>query len=404
MSDAPVVPTALEGIRVADFTRQMSGPYATLVLADFGADVVKVESSPQGDPSRRTGTNFIGDQSTMFLTWNRNKRSICLDMRTAAGLAAAHRLIESVDVVMENFRPGVADEIGIGWDTVRTLNDRAIYVSVNAFGSKGPWRERPGTDPIVQAMSGVMSVTGEADGGPVLVGIPVADYSSAMVAVQAVLLGLLARNVTGKGQHIEVPMFGSLLFGLTTRIGPYFLTGEDPQRFGSQHSQVVPYQAFETQDGWVVAGVWGDGWEAFCAALDWPELVADERFDTNSKRVAQRDTMSALLSAHIKQRTSADWEERFVAHGVLFSPVNSFSDIVNHPQTEAMGLVLEVDHPRLGPLQQIGPVILMDETPGRVRTAPPDLGQHTREVLTELGYDEAETDELFRSGACQGVQ
>lgn len=404
MSEPPVVPTALEGIRVADFTRQMSGPYATLVLADFGADVVKVESSPQGDPSRRTGTNFVGDQSTMFLTWNRNKRSICLDMRTTAGLAAAHRLIETSDVVMENYRPGVADEIGIGWETVRTLNDRAVYVSVNAFGSKGPWRERPGTDPIVQAMSGVMSVTGESDGGPVLVGIPVADYSSAMVAVQAVLLGLLARNVTGKGQHIEVPMFGSLLFGLTTRIGPYFLTGENPGRFGSQHSQVVPYQAFETQDGWVVAGVWGDGWEAFCNALDWPELVADERFDTNAKRVAQRDTMSEMLSAHMKQRTTADWEERFVAHGVLFSPVNSFSDIVNHPQTEAMGLVQEVEHPRLGPLQQIGPVILMDDTPGRVLTAPPDLGEHTREILVELGYDDAECEELFRSGACQGVK
>lgn len=392
---------ALEGLRVVDFTRQMSGPYASLVLADFGADVVKVESSPNGDPSRRTGTNFIGGESTMFLTWNRNKRSVCLDLTSEEGLAVAYRLIERADVVMENYRPGVADEIGVGWDDVRERNDQAVYVSVNAFGSVGPWRERPGTDPIVQAMSGVMSVTGEPDGGPVLVGIPVADYVSAMVAVQAVLLGLQARTHTGLGQRVEVPMFASLLFGLTTRIGPFFQTGEDPGRFGSQHSQVVPYQAFETKDGWVVAGVWGDGWDRFCEAVDWVELIDDERFDSNIKRVERRRELSELLAGRFRERTSAEWEERFVARKVLFSPVHTFTDIVNHPQTEALGLIQRIDHPTAGSLQQVAPVILMSDTPGTIRTAPPRLGDHTVEVLRELGYDDAERDELLRSGAAR---
>ena len=392
----------LHDVRVIDMSRLVAGNMLSVYLADFGADVIKVESSPQGDPSRRTGTNFIGGVSTMFLTWNRNKRSICLDMRTEDGLAVARKLIETADVVIENFRPGVADEIGIGWDVVRKLNDRTIYVAVNAFGSKGPWKERPGTDPIVQAMSGVMSVTGEPDGGPVLVGIPIADYVSAMIAVQAILLGLQARQVTGRGQYIEVPMFATLLFGLTTRIGPFFQTGENPTRFGSQHSQVVPYQAFESKDGWLVAGVWGDGWEDFCDAIDRPELVADERFDSNLKRVERRDELSELLIVRFKERTTIEWEQRFVDRGVLFSPVHSFSDIINHPQTTELGLVQTVQHPEAGELKQIGPVILMSDTPGLIRTAPPRLGANTEEILAEAGYTEVERTKFLRSGAARG--
>lgn len=399
--------SALAGVRVADFTRQMAGPYGTLMLGDFGADIIKVESAPGGDPIRTSGTHFMAGTSTMFLTWNRNKRSICIDLRSKEGLALAHRLIETADVVIENFRPGVADEIGIGYPDVQGLNERAIYVSVNAFGSGGPLSARPGTDPVVQAFSGVMSVTGERGGGPVLVGVPIADYTSSMAAMQAVLLGLLARERTGRGQRIEVPMFATLLFGLTTRLGPYFLTGENPTRFGSQHSQVAPYQAFEVSDGWIVSGIWGEGtgkWEKFCEALESTELLDDERFTSNVLRVKHRDELAELLSERFKQRTAAEWEPRFVERGVLFTPVNTFSDVIDHPQTKALGLVKTVVHPTAGELKQIAPAVLMSDTPGAIRRPPPLLGQHTVEVLTELGLSTEAIEEALEKGTVRAYQ
>lgn len=385
----------LVGVRVVDVTRHMSGPYASLVLGDFGADIIKVESAPFGDPSRRTGVNFVEGESTMFLTWNRSKRSICLDMRKKRGLDIAHRLVDSADVFMENYRPGVADKIGLGWDVLRERNPRLIYCSTNAFGSLGPWRERPGTDPVVQAMSGVMSVTGERDGGPVLVGIPIADYTASLITVQGILLALLARDRTGRGQYVEIPMLGGLIFGLTTRVGPYFQTGENPTKWGSQHSQVVPYQAFRTSDGWAVAGVWGDGWKNFCAALGWPELAEDERFDQDAKRVQRRDELTELLQERFVTRSTAEWDADLSAHGVLFAPVNTFSDALEHEQSQAMEFVSEIDHPVSGRLRQVAPVIRMSDTPAAVTLPPPLLGQHSREILGEIGISDEETDALL---------
>lgn len=392
-------PPALTGITVVDFTRQMSGPYASLVLGDFGADVIKIEQGPRGDPCRLIGNTFVGGESTMFLTWNRNKRSVCLDLRRPEGLEVAYRLIQQADVVMENYRPGVADTIGIGPDEVLRRNPRVVYCSVNAFGSAGPWALRPGTDPVVQAMSGVMSVTGERDGGPVLVGIPIADYSSAMLAVQGVLLGLMARERTGKGQTVEVPMLAAVAFGLTTRVGPYFATGEDPARFGSQHSQVVPYQAFRTKDGYAVSGTWGDNdWGKFCEALGWPELADDGRYDSNVKRVALRDELSPLLEARFVERTTAEWEERFSSRGVLFAPVNTFSDLFNHPQADALELTLDVEHPTAGTQRQVAPAVRLNDTPASVRRPSPLLGQHTREVLEQFGWSSDEVGHLLADG------
>jgi crotonobetainyl-CoA:carnitine CoA-transferase CaiB-like acyl-CoA transferase len=384
----------LQGIKILDFTRQMSGPYASLVLGDFGADVIKVESYPEGDPSRGTGTYFIEGESTMFLTWNRNKRSICVDLRRPEGLATVKRLVEDADVLMENYRPGVADEIGIGYEAMSAVNPRLVYCSVNAFGSKGPWKGAPGTDPIVQAMSGIMSVTGEADGGPSLVGIPVADYTSAMLGVQGVLLALAGRGQTGKGQHVEVSMLAGLLFGLTTRVGPYFLTGENPERHGGAHSQVMPYQAFEAKDGWVVAGVWGRGWDDFCQALGVPELAKDPRFATNADRVAARPELAEIIGGYMKLRTKAEWQERFMRHKVLFSPVSTFSDVLEGEQARANELVTEVEHPKAGTLRQVAPAVKLSDTPATIRTPPPLLGEHTRELLLEHGWSTEEIEQL----------
>jgi len=332
------------------------------------------------------------------MLWNRNKRSICIDLRSSEGMKLLHRLIASADVFMENYRSGVADKMGLGYEALRALNPRLIYCSINAFGSKGPWRGVPGTDPVVQAMSGVMSVTGERAGPPVLVGYPVADYTSAMVGVQGILLALAARERTGEGQRVEISMLASLVFGLTTRVAPYFLTGKNPERFGSEHSQVVPYQAFKTADGTVVAGVWGRGWEAFCDALALPDLGKDARFLSAQDRVTNRQQLTPILEAAFASESTKHWERRFRERGVLFSPVNSLSDVLESDQSMANELTLELEHPTAGRLRQVAPPIKMSATPGAAMRPPPLLGQHTRELLHEIGLSDEEVDRLSRDG------
>lgn len=390
----------LDGIKVLDFTRHMAGPYGTMLLGDYGADVIKVESVPDGDGSRTIGTAFVDGESALFLIWNRGKRSIALDMRTSEGLEAVHRLVAEADVVVASYRPGVADQIGIGYDALSAINPRLVYVAVSAFGADGPLAPYPGTDPVVQAMSGVMSVTGEPDGGPNLVGVPMADFTGAMVGAQAVMLGLFARERTGKGQMIDVSMLYALLSSLTTRLASHWVDGEDPGRFGSAHSVVVPYEAFKTSDGYAVAGVWGgaDGWERFCRAIGEPALAHDERYLTNPQRVAARPELTKYLNKIFITKTTAEWQESFNEHRALYGPVLTFSQILNHPQVQQAGLVQTVNHPTVGEIPQLGPVIYLHDTPGEIAGPPPLLGQHSREVLAEVGYNGAEIDELVAAG------
>jgi crotonobetainyl-CoA:carnitine CoA-transferase CaiB-like acyl-CoA transferase len=388
---------ALDGLKIVDFSRQMSAPYGTALLSDFGAEVVKVESVPSGDPSRRTGTAFVDGESGMFLMWNRGKRSVALDLRTPEAMEAVRRLVADADVLVENYRPGVADRIGIGYDAVHELNPGLVYCSVSAFGATGPMAERPGTDPVVQAMSGVMSVTGERGGGPVLTGVPIADFTGAMLLVQAVLLGLRARDVTGEGQRVDVSMLAGLMSSLTTRLASYWATGEEPERCGSAHSVVAPYQAYETADGHAVAGAWApEAWPRFCAAIDRQDLVDDRRFADNADRVANRDELNAILDPIFRTRTTAGWEARFEAAGALFGEVCSIGRILEHPQTA--GMVTRVHHSRIGDIPQMAAPIKMSLTPASIRRAPPVLGEHTREVLSEVGFTTAEIDDMVGEG------
>ncbi len=328
----------LAGTRVLDFTRHMAGPYATVLLGDFGADVIKVESMPYGDPARRIGQAFIDGTSGVFLMWNRSKRGIALDQRKPEAREIVRRLVEKADMLVENFRPGMAEEIGIGWDTVAPLNSRLIYLSISAFGPTGPIAQYPGTDPVVQAMSGVMSVTGERDGGPVLVGLPIADFSSAMVAVQAAWLGLLAREKTGKGQRVDVPMLAALVFGLTTRLAAYWATGEEPVREGAAHSTVAPYQVFKAKDGDIVAGAWTrDTWPRFCEAVGRPDMANDPRFVDNPDRMRHRDQLIGELEKIFITRTVAEWEQRFHDANALFGPVCTVGQALAHPQRRRWG-------------------------------------------------------------------
>jgi crotonobetainyl-CoA:carnitine CoA-transferase CaiB-like acyl-CoA transferase len=398
-------PAALEGVVVVDLTRQMAGPYGTVILGDFGADVIKVESLPDGDPSRKSGVAFCGTESAVFLQWNRNKRSIAIDLRRPEGLHVLLRLIERADVLVENYRPGVAEEIGIGFDVVSERNPRLIYCALSAFGREGPYAGSPGTDPVVQAMSGVMSLTGEVGGGPLLVGIPVADFTGALMVAQSVLLGLAARERTGRGQRIDISMLASLLFGLTTRLATYWATGRDSERYGSAHSVVAPYEAFETADGEIVAGSWApDAWPRFCAAIGMPELENDARFATNKERVANRTELRSVLVPVFKEHTTAEWEERFKAATALFGEICSISRALTHPQAEALGVVRSMPHPRLGEIQQLANPIQMSETPAELHHPPPLLGQHTAEVLRWVGYSTEDIASLLGEGVVLAAQ
>ena len=394
----------LEGVRVLDLTRHMTGPYATVLLSDYGADVIKVESVPFGDPSRRTGTAFQDGESGLFLIWNRGKRSIALDMRSPDGVEAVQRLAKTCDVLIENYRPGVADKIGVGYDELSKLNPRLIHVSISAFGADGPRRHDPGTDPVVQAMSGVMSVTGEADGEPLYVGVPIADFTGAMVGAQAVMLGLLSRARTGRGQKIDVSMLNALMSSLTTRLASYWYGGETPTRHGNEHSVVAPYQAFQTKDGWAVAGVWGGGadpWERFCRAIDRIDLFEEPRFATNVDRVARREELAAILDEVFITATTAEWQQRFQDARALFGPVLNIPEAVTQPQAEATGLVTSVEHPTLGTIPMMSPSITLSETPGAIRRHPPLLGEHSVNVLEELGYTPEEIAALIDAGTVQ---
>lgn len=396
----------LDGIRILDFSRHMAGPYATAALSDFGADVIKIESVPFGDPSRRSGTVFTGGQSGLFLVWNRGKRSMAVDLRKDEGLDIIYRLAATCDVVVENYRPGVADEIGVGYDTLSALNDQLIYVSISAFGSTGPWASDLGTDPLIQAMSGLMSVTGEPDGEPQYVGVPIADFTAAMVSFQAVLLGLLSRNSLGRGQKIEIPMLAALMPSLTTRLASHWYGGEVPTRFGNQHSVFVPYQLFRTLDGYVVAGAWGpdEAWPRFCRALGRADLIDRPEFKSNRDRVAHRSALNAILDEEFRQKTSAEWRDIFHTARALFGPVLTIPEALTHEQISHLGLVTAVEHPTLGPIPELKPAIDMTDTPGEVALPAPLYGQHTVEILTSLGYGADDIEQLVLSSVVVAAQ
>lgn len=389
----------LEGIKILDFSRMMAGPYGTLILADYGADVVKIEALPNGDGSRTIGEHFSDGESAVFLMWNHGKRSVALDLRSERAHEVIHRLVEQADVLLENYRPGVADEIGIGYEAMCKINPRLVYVSVSAFGTEEPLAPYPGTDPVVQAMSGVMSVTGESNGDPLLVGVPIADFTGALLGAQATLLGVLARERTGRGQKIDVSMLYGLMSALTTRLASHWATNENPRRMGAAHSVVVPYERFATADGYAVAGVWGDpDWPKFCEAIGLPELLDDERFATNPDRLAHREVITRILQDQFLTRTTDEWQQRFQESSVLFAPVLQFSDLLSHPQVRNAGIIQTVEHSKLGQIPQMGPVIKFSDTPGEIRYPPPVFGEHTIEVLIESGLSEQEARELCRAG------
>ncbi|MFJ9900681.1 CaiB/BaiF CoA transferase family protein [Streptomyces sp. NPDC091280] len=394
------VPGALAGIRVLDLSRILSGPLATMVLADLGADVVKVEDTKDGDDTRQWGPPFQGGEASYFLSANRNKRGVSVDLKSERGREFMLRLAERSDILVENFRPGTAARLGLGYPELSARNPGLVYASISGYGHTGPWAERPGYDAIAQAQSGMMSITGEAGGPPMRPGVATADIGAGMWAAIGILAALHARRSTGRGQHVDISLLDGQLAWLTYVAGGYFTTGDTPGPHGSAHPTIVPYQALATADGHLMIAAGNDKlWRTFAEVLGEPTLAADPRFATNPDRVRHRRELIPLLEAALARRTSTEWAEALDTAGVPCAPISTVEQALTSPQAVAREMVSVLDHPTAGELRTIGSPLKFSASPVHIRTAPPLLGQHTDDVLAETGYSAREIEELRATGA-----
>jgi crotonobetainyl-CoA:carnitine CoA-transferase CaiB-like acyl-CoA transferase len=395
MTDAP-----LAGVTILDLSRVLSGPYCTMLAADMGARVIKIEHPLRGDDTRAWGPPFQGGESAYFLSINRNKESVALDFKTPDGRRLLDALIARADVLVENFRPGTLDALGLGHDQLRARHPRLVYVSISGFGQTGPRREEGGYDAIAQAEGGLMSVTGAPDGPAVRVGVAVGDLAAGMFAFQGLLLALRSRDQTGRGQHVDIGLLDSVLALLTYQAGRYFATGDAPPRTGSRHLAIAPYDAFDAKDGAFVLAVGNDDqWQRFCRAIDRADLAADARFTTNAQRVVDYGLLRPIVAAEIAKRPQAELVAAVRAAGVPCGAVRSVADALSDPQSIARAMVETIDHPTAGPIKQLGLPIKLSATPGGIRSPPPRLGEHTRSVLRgDLSLSDAEIDSLLARG------
>lgn len=394
------MPQALTNLRVLDLTRVLVGPYATMVLADLGADVVKVELPGVGDDSRAYPPHVAGE-SAYFMSLNRNKRSLALDLKNERGKALLLELAAQADVLVENFRPGAMERLGLGYERLRQENPRLIYAAASGFGQTGPYRERPAYDAVVQAMGGIMSITGPEGGPPIRVGASIGDIVAGLFTAIGILAAALSREETGRGQLVDVAMLDCQVAILENAIARYTATGVAPRPLGNRHPAIFPFEPFDTADGQLMVAAGNDLlWAALCRAIGRAELADDPRFRTNPLRHEHYEPMRALLAETFRQRSTAAWRGILDAAGVPNGPINDVADLTRDPQIQAREMLQEVVHPLAGRTLLPGVPIKLSETPGAIRSPAPLLGQHTTEVLADwLGYDAAQVAALRQAGA-----
>jgi len=391
----------LSGIRVIELAHIMAGPCCGLMLADMGADVIKLEKAPAGDDSRRFLPPDIGGESAAFLMMNRNKRGIVVDLKTAGGKQVARRLFAEADVVIENYRKGTMELLGLGYETLRQDNPGLIYCEISGFGRTGPYAERGGFDLIAQGMSGLMSITGEAPGRPpIKCGAPMADITAGILGAMGVLAAYIQRAKTGQGQRVDTSLFEAGIVHTYWQSAIAMASGTAPGPMGSAHPLNAPYEAFKTTDGWITLGAANQAnWLKLLDLITAPELGEDPRFTNNHGRITHRIELAKALAPIIRTRTSADWLSRLEAAGVPAGPVLDVAEMHRDPQTLARGMVTKAPHTKLGPVKTLGAPVKFSATPGGVTRGAPLLGEHTREVLAEYGYGDDEIDALI----CDGV-
>lgn len=389
------MPGPLKGIKVLSLGRVLAGPYAAMVLADLGAEVIKVEDSQKGDMARNNGP-FIKDLSSYFLSVNRGKKSMTLSLRHEKATGIIKKLLPKIDILLENFRPGIMHKMGLAYEVVKVLNPRLIYVSISGFGQFGPYTHKPAFDMVAQGMGGTVSITGEPGRPPVRVGYSIGDMGAALFAVSATLAALYEREQSGEGQHIDLAMLDSQVALCENACARYFATGEVPKPIGSRHPIMTPFQVFPTQtEEMVVIAFREEEWQKLCEVIGRKDLIDDDRFKTAADRTENHAVLEPILCEVFKTKPRAEWLSIFESAGLVSSPVNNIEQVAKDPQVLAREMILEVEHPRLGKLDVVGTPMKFSRTPCRIEKASPDLGQHTEEILMEqLNLTEDEIEDL----------
>jgi len=390
----------LHGITVIDFTRVLSGPYCTMQLADMGARVIKIEQPGKGDDTRAWGPPFVEGESAYFLSINRNKESLTLDLKQPGARRVLDGLLATADVLVENFRPGTMERLSLGYNELAERHPRLVYCSISGFGQTGPRRAEAGYDAVMQAEGGLMSITGASDGPAFRLGVAISDIVAGMFAAQGIGFALFARERTGRGQHVDIAMLDTTAALLTYQAGIYFATGTTPARMGNRHPTIVPYETFDASDGEFVIAVGNDDqWRRFCAVLNAPELGGDDRFATNRSRVSNYAELRPLLSERLRTKTRVEWVAALKAAGVPCGSVRAVAEVLQDPHLEARDMIQELEHAAAGAIRVLGVPIKLSDPPGAVRTPPPVLGQHSDAILRELGFSEEEISTLKDSGS-----